>query len=189
MSVVLAPGSGHPGCGKEGGLRAAAPQRPAQGPAGTPARPGLGPRPQRPSLHPTSSLSRRDRQEEADPAPPRPLCFEAPSPVPTLGAPGVTQAQRLWEGWPPPPPPRAGETPAGSRAVRGAGQGRTGEAIPRGGSGAGSGAGSASRVVQAAGRPLQVRASRPQALDTGRVMKAQRPGVTAGWAQSDHPAP
>lgn len=104
MSVVLAPGSGHPGCGKEGGLRAAAPQRPAQGPAGTPARPGLGPKPQRPSLHPTSSLSRRDRQEEADPAPPRPLCFEAPSPVPTLGAPGVTQAQRLWEGWPPPPP-------------------------------------------------------------------------------------
>lgn len=176
---------------KARGPHAAAPQRRAQDPAETPAMPGLGPRAQRPSLHPRPNLRRRDRQEEADPAPPRPLCFEAPSPVPTLGAPGVTQAQRLWEGRPPPPPPTQGRRRPAPGPSEGPARGALREAIPHGGSGAGSGAGSVSRVVGAAGRPLQV--SGQQAAGSGHWLgdegSAPPPGVAAGWAHSDHPTP
>lgn len=68
-----------------------------------PARPR--PRACRPSLYLMTNHRCGDRQEEPlQPlTPPLPgLCAEAPSPVPTLGAPRVTKAQRLREGWLPP---------------------------------------------------------------------------------------
>lgn len=59
----------------------------------------------RPSLCPEGqqqTWGQTGRGGSPDPAPPRPLCSMAPSPVPTLRAPGVTQAQRLREEGPHP---------------------------------------------------------------------------------------
>lgn len=137
---------GHPGpaapsaCTTPGRPAVTGPGVRTQGPAGRrcPARPQAW----RPSLCPEGqqqTWGQTGRGGGPDPAPPRPLCSAAPSPVPTLGAPGVTQAQRLREEGPHPVQagtwghwlPRPQEGPVTGLQGRGVGGGYGGPACPQ----------------------------------------------------------
>lgn len=167
-----------------------------------PSAPGPGPsrdtrharsRPQGPETLPASKAQPQTQGQtgRGRPRPSPAFVLRGPQPSPHTRCPwGHTGTKAVGRAATPPPPTQGRRRPAPGPS-EGPARGALREAIPHGGSGAGSGAGSASRVVGAAGRPLQV--SGQQAAGSGHWLgdegSAPPPGVTAGWAHSDHPTP